>query len=639
VSLKTHYLTQDGVRQINDAVDTVGALINSIITAIDSKKNTDEKVAWTRAINGLGEKKCLLVIDNLETLGGELRELLVSVPAGSKVLLTSRIGLGELELRYDLPDYEIGDARKLFRALSSVLNYESLSKLTDKSIEDYCTSLDNNPLLIKWFILAVGKGADPNTLLLQKGFDAALDFCYANVYAKLSENCKKIISVILAARQILTSAQLQELSGLDHMEFQKAFLEIISSSIVGKTDIESSVPAYKIDGLVYRYLSANHPPDDRTVVETRDVIKKWKDEESRSLEHSHYRYDIEHIAAETPDQKISAPYLRTAIIATKRRDYHSAKEAVLKAYELTPNWGEVFRVKAYVFNKSGESLYETEDAFEQAIIHDDNDIARYHYTVYLLRANDVDKAFVQAENALKCPDALKPVLIGLKAHILSRMGKYDDAIQLFEGIWAEQGIELPVQIKRAQGTQYANALVRKSIQMVKFGAKDQVVPYLTRALDVLDDTIFKYYCDSAVVETVADLLRQVAGTSYQVELEGSDAWKKVESWDNHPNFCRFALAEQRIARHFISSPDLQQMMPNVYASACHSEEFEGKVDVYWPGRQYGYISNSNVRKIHFSYTSLKESRDWRYIKVGAKVGFRIVQHRQGPHAIALHLLR
>ena len=129
VSLKTQYLTSDGIKTINNAVDTTDALVDQLLSAISIPRDTEAKPTWDRVLEQMRANKILLVIDNLETLGLEIRELAINIPRDSKLLLTSRIGLGEIELRYQMPDLSARDAVLLMRNLGVAYNYATISEV------------------------------------------------------------------------------------------------------------------------------------------------------------------------------------------------------------------------------------------------------------------------------------------------------------------------------------------------------------------------------------------------------------------------------------------------------------------------------------------------------------------------------
>jgi LuxR family glucitol operon transcriptional activator len=96
----------------------------------------------------MGLFKILLVVDNYETVtDNSLRPLLTSIPAGSKVLLTSRVGLGELEIRYKLDPLDLKTSVSLLRRFAQYLNVEVLFAACDRKLERYCQHLYSNPCL------------------------------------------------------------------------------------------------------------------------------------------------------------------------------------------------------------------------------------------------------------------------------------------------------------------------------------------------------------------------------------------------------------------------------------------------------------------------------------------------------------
>ncbi|HEY0382410.1 MAG TPA: hypothetical protein VGC72_09440 [Candidatus Elarobacter sp.] len=98
-SLKTHGFGAAGVRQLhNDVITTLTPLQNfQSALGLSVSEKMDELVEFLSII------PTLLVIDNLETINaGAIRDLALAIPPSSKLLITSRIGLGELEERYEL---------------------------------------------------------------------------------------------------------------------------------------------------------------------------------------------------------------------------------------------------------------------------------------------------------------------------------------------------------------------------------------------------------------------------------------------------------------------------------------------------------------------------------------------------------
>ena len=200
VSLKTHRLTVDGIQEIAIAVDAMDRLVNDFASATGTS-NQSGPITWDIVLNQMRASRVLLVIDNLETLGSGIRELAVGMPQQSKLLLTSRVGLGEIELRYPISALSLKDSSQLMRHLGIAYSYSAIKTLDPIVLANYCERLHHNPLLIKWFVQAVGKGVRPQDVLAHQDFDEALKFCFDNVYSGLSEFATDIIATLRAARQ------------------------------------------------------------------------------------------------------------------------------------------------------------------------------------------------------------------------------------------------------------------------------------------------------------------------------------------------------------------------------------------------------------------------------------------------------
>jgi LuxR family glucitol operon transcriptional activator len=134
VTLKTKMLTTAGAREIEHAVTSTLGLAHEIgrRLGIPDPHPTGLPQLTAEISAYLKEFRILLAIDNLETLtGGDIRQLLTSIHAGSKVLITSRIGLGELELRYPVEPLDSKTAETLLRRFSKVCRANTLEAVSE----------------------------------------------------------------------------------------------------------------------------------------------------------------------------------------------------------------------------------------------------------------------------------------------------------------------------------------------------------------------------------------------------------------------------------------------------------------------------------------------------------------------------
>ena len=637
VSMKTRHLTPEGVREIADAVDSIHALVNVIFKAILVETNTSELSSWDRVIEQMKATKTLLVIDNLETIGGEIRDLLLYIPSGSKVLLTSRVGLGELELRYELPDFNLKNAMQLFRSLVQVHNYKHLQSLKDSLVRQYCGELDHNPLLIKWFVQAVGRGADPATLLNNSGFDEALTFCYANVYDRLNPVAKKIVTVLLASRRELSKAQLQDIMEIQHVPFIKACTDLICSSIVERLFKEDGAQSFRISGLVYGYLSKNYPPDNTLVSNVRQRISIWQAEQDKSASQSEiYRYGPSTLHVEKLDERISVQHLYRALKAAKAGDFDMAHMALQKAEDLTPSWWEIYRVQAYVLERQGRPIYEIEEAFEKSIQYKDIDINRYHYAVFLIRSNEFDRGIEQIDKALEHAEALSLILEGLKGLALMRMGQLDPAIEKLSMVWEDRSSDIPSRIVRTQGTQLANAYRRRGAQQFSRGNKQEAINELVEACKIVTTTISDFGCDEKLVEEALNIFTTFTMQVWEDDVALQNMKGIASIWDKHKEFQRYVFNYWRAVLLFHQNPRLGEMFPiiskKIPASPENAKHYIGTVKNINRGQFFGFVNCTELNDVHFNKFSFIEPGEWDGLNIGDQLEFQVIGQTKGPHA-------
>ena len=170
-SLKTKTLTASGVNEIIGSISSTLGVLENVTRELGGAAGdkSDLAVLIQDVLDCMSMFRMLIVIDNFETVtDSSLRPLLTAVPVGSKVLLTSRVGLGELEIRYKLDPLDLRTSVSLLRRFSRYLNVGILHTASDKKLERCCQQLYFNPLLIKWYVQSVSLGSDPEKLISKK---------------------------------------------------------------------------------------------------------------------------------------------------------------------------------------------------------------------------------------------------------------------------------------------------------------------------------------------------------------------------------------------------------------------------------------------------------------------------------------
>jgi len=640
VSLKTKYLTPEGVRQIQNAIDSFALLTDHLAESFPSPSPD----VWQNILAHMKSVRTLLVIDNMETIGNELRDFLVNIPADSKVLLTSRVGLGEIEARYELAGFSPKDSVILLNTLISVYNCKPLKNTSQQTLTNYANRLGHNPLLLKWFILAICKGTDPAELL-SKGLEESLEFFYTSVYERLGQLSKHILSVILAARKGLTKPQLQELTNSSHVSFSQAIQELVRSSMVDRYSDPDGTVIFTIRGLVYEFLSKHSPPTNEIVKATRGKLKEWQTAEEESTNKAElYRYSVSALQIQKTDERIVAPHLLRAISAARRRDPETAIKAIASAVQLTPTWSEVYRVKAFVLIQQNAPIYEIEKAFEDSLSLRDNDVTRYYYAAYLLNECDYDRSIEQIEAGLKLPSADQNTFRSLKGLALIRKGKVADAIPEMKYAWVHQDPKMPKKIALAQGTQLGDAYKRLCENECSLGHKREALEACIEALKVLENATTKNGLDKIVCENIVDVYA-TGLRFFSIPSRGClDLATKpfAGKLDQNSEFVFFVAQSSQTVSRFQQYVELKYFFP---ITARHLEErgltrrMAGSIISLFEEGKFGFIE-SDTGHVHFNESSLLARSQWPTLKVGSRVTFEIVpapDPRKTAHAIRLDI--
>ncbi len=536
VTLKANRLTASGVIQLRDAIVSTLGLYQDIGNAIGiNPESTIEEMLEEISIY-MKEFKILFCIDNLETIDKQsVRTFLAEIPEGSKVLITTRIGLGEIEYRYKLDSLDSKSSIELIRKLSQLLNIDNLRKRNKASLEDLARKLHHNPLLIKWYVLGIGSGKTNEDLLNKESvsYQEALKFCFQNLYEKLEPVELDIIKTVACLRNSVSAVELRFiLDDRREIEIAEALHNLNNSSML-KSDTynnqkeDDGIKTYTLTNIASDYLTTVSPVTDEFYSEVKRKHKALKRHiESSLTDHNHYHLDITNIHATNKDEKICAVYLKQALTLSRKEDsYEEAVELVKKAKAMKPDFSECYRVNALLHHKSP---FKAEAEYEAAIEYNSNSvIAYYAYSQYLLHEEEYQYALEQIDKAI----ILKPddeALISFKALILTRCGEYPEAIKLYEIILPAQSKNQHRKFRISTYQQVISAYKRYTERLIADYDYIQSDEMLNRAFELFqevyesnnyDDRTFVLFFQSVVLADKIDFKNNnIALTTKVIEL-------------------------------------------------------------------------------------------------------------------------
>lgn len=520
VSLKANRLTQAGAISIKDAITNSSDMFKTIHNNFSNNIDFSTDKILQEILEYLENFKILLCIDNLETISSnEVREFLSQIPSQSKVLITTRLGLGEIEYRYKLDKLNDKDSVDLVRAMAKILNLPSLFKKKTDNLTSLSKQLFNNPLLIKWYVLNEASGNNMRDFLNKNStsFKEALKFCFENLYDRLDEYETNTILTIACLKRPVSNVELKYyLDDLDEFQLQQALNQLFNSSMLVST-AENTSKLYSLTGIAEEYIGLLRPVDKNFYTSIKEKQKKLQQMvEFDSKEKNHYKYDLGVIHSTTKDEAICALYLRKALSAFKGGDSDHAEDLIKIAKSIMAEYSEIYRVNSFILKESNPFLAENE--LEMGIeINERDPIIRYAYAQFLLDQEDFPKALEQIEAALLL-DPNETALISFKAWILTMNGSYPDAIGIYESILSDLSKLSPHKKFRASTFDQAIGCYRRYAERLILDVDfDSVEEQIIKALEVANKAIYSKNIDNGIVKQLFKLTRVIKRVPVQAK--------------------------------------------------------------------------------------------------------------------------
>lgn len=520
-SSKTTQLTPQEIINIEGAIRDSLGMFQYMSSQLGG---TNESSPLEEVLDYLRQFKILLIIDNLETILDErIRTFLEQLPSGSKILITSRIGLGAFEFPLKLEQMDEDDSTRLIRALARIRGIESLYKLPAKVLRSYCNRMNNNPGFIKWFVSAIQTGSRPEDIFANSGI--FLDFCMSNVYKFLSNNAKLLIKTMFVSPGKHTQAELAFLTELEVVELQKAIHEtlrtnmIVTTSEVFGASLETS---YELSDLARQYVNKNLSI---SASEQESIMKKKRQlvaaQESIASEIKLDPYSFYSIQIRSKSDLVVAKYLFDALRFAKENNLSKAKSLINEAKILSPEYYEAHRIDASIKtqdgNISGAKLsYETAIELEASSA----PLLKWFGDFTLKYLSDTDGALILYKKAEKVDPTSGEVKAAVaRANIY--LHNYEEANKILTELHFSQ----------AETTKLARKILDLSIQCLYRWAEKIHHEHPFEALERLDDLTKKYeICSKSLIDNITlEKLKKAQSVAQAIYVNSRDQSIKEKS--------------------------------------------------------------------------------------------------------------
>jgi LuxR family transcriptional regulator, glucitol operon activator len=298
VTAKANKLTPYEIQAIDDAItDSIGLFE----TAANQLGRQNTNAPLDDLLLHLAHNKILLVVDNLETVVDQtIRDFVRQIPLGSKVVFTSRIGLGAFDFPLQLTAFATREANHYLRKTARVWGLTDVAKFPAAKIDEYCRRLQHNPLFIKWFIQGMRAGQTAESILAKPKL--LLEFCLQNVFEHLDDDAKKIAYALLTIGGYQSQATLSFITDFRSDRLQRALTRLLSANIINAQRSESlgGDDLYAITPLALLYLANYHAPPaalQEQFVKQREKLRGVRDDlrtRPRNV------YDMKHVVDLSP---------------------------------------------------------------------------------------------------------------------------------------------------------------------------------------------------------------------------------------------------------------------------------------------------------------------------------------------------
>lgn len=431
ITLKTQTLSNGEFVQIKEHIDNIPELyrFSQKIIITDSKIPSKEML-----IKFMEDYKVLLVLDNLETINSnEINAFMKEIPEKSKVLITSRHGLGELEIRKKLDGLDKQDTVVYFRELSKYYGLD-LYKRSDSEIQEITVKkLYSNPLSIKWFISGVFNGMNENSILTQK--EDLINFCISNVYEKLKEDARRILQIFLLEKKKLSYGLLDYYMDIDEVNLRESINQLLSTYMINALSGE-----FVMNDMSREYISINFPPTNEFVLYIIGRRKQLKQNmQSVKVNSEQAPFNPQSICAklDDDDKQLATFYLQQALLLSKEKKWEESNKFCLKAKNIEPDFFEVYKIMAFIDAERGE-YFGALSNYETAILKCKNDkeraIVYYLFSIfYTIKMQELDLAL----DCIEKSDSILPntsEIILEKARVYMYMGKFIEAETLLNRV-------------------------------------------------------------------------------------------------------------------------------------------------------------------------------------------------------------
>ncbi|APG11201.1 hypothetical protein BKD09_22985 [Bradyrhizobium japonicum] len=616
---KTTVLTPKEIVEIENSIkDSIG--IFKAAATILSKSDQRDPLEVLR--DWLQNFRILLVIDNLETILDErIRDFAANIPAGSKLLFTTRVGLGAYDFPIELQQLTEREGIDYFRRICEVYGLRDLQNQKREYVIDACNRLNFSPLAIKWFVQAIRGGANPSSLLANPKL--VLRFCVANVVDGLSLLARRVLDALIVTSRPQSLSSLHFIVSEDSTELSNAIRELRAANLIMVSPSQhlGGDDSYLVKPLANFYIRNYFSPSADVQQSIRQKQHQLSFAKDRLAAHKKRKniYDPNYIfirEEHAGSDFIVADYLNSAMTLVRKHRIDEAEEYIARAMNMSPNYFEVHRIEAFASFTQGNSI-RADSAYERAVsLCPTHAPLRYLYGGFLLRIDEFDRAREHLETAASLDSAEPSIKIQLsRAYI--RLRNFEAAQKQLHEIPYKSLTFKAKKLVFENWLQLYRQMLSVSLTHTDIDAAYNAIVKLSSFLDTADPLLVDDKHHNTLVK-LSMLIRR-----FIVEDRASARTADCnEALDKVSDILSIGASEH--------SPSQEELAPPPHYKL-------GEISKILLDKRFGFIVEDNGSEWFFHRNHLDQPSTFERLLPGIRVSFTVGNNERGPCAIDIRV--
>jgi len=424
--------TEDLLEKIDENRDgKLDSLINTVEKDFDVTLSVEKDL-----INYIDKKETLLILDNTDNLNSDEIINFYEKFENCKIVITSRIGIGQIEKRIELKKYELESAMFLYTKLIELNDLENTNEDITYEEQKLIIKKLETPLGIKFLIEQLKQGISNEEIL--NNLDELYEFCSKGIFVNLDENTKTVLACLVKANSNVSIADLAVATNFNIDAINEALMQLERRGLLFKKIIKQE-NFYEINDISKTYYEKNKDEFKNISIKLGDVEKKILDikekvlisNKTRSFNSRYIWFD-----SENKSEVLISDLLIQAL--DERSMNNNAKEFIQNAKQIDRSYSEIYRIEAFLLTKTG-NLVDAKESYIKSIKLAKKDehigASAYWYAGYLFRdLNDATRAleFSKVASDIFPTEYILPQR--QHASILNALGDYDEALKVIENL-------------------------------------------------------------------------------------------------------------------------------------------------------------------------------------------------------------